>query len=190
MKQRLLLALLLVFTMESFSQDSNLSIEANYPVLIGDNLIGEHYSGIIDVGAKYRFADYSAINIGASFNGGILVHNSNNEFYDLKVTSYAIQPKIFAELDLKSIAKFHPFVGFGYTFLISNASETINGLDVPDSSNTKSGINFNLGIAYDITEKWFAQVQYDFVKFKAEDGPSDPFITNMNILKIGLGFRL
>lgn len=193
MKQKLLVILLLIFTIKSFSQDSKFSLELNYPIPIDKNFVGENYSGIVDFGADYRFASLSPVNIGVSLNGGVLVNNSNqnNGFQDFKVTSYIIQPRIFGELDMEAIEKFHPTVGLGYTIMIFQASGTNNGFDVSGGSDTLSGINFNFGLAYDITEKLFAQIQYDFVKLVVDnDVPDTKFNTNVNILKIGLGYRL
>ena len=117
MKQNFLLTLLLIFSIKSFSQDSKFSLELNYPIPIDNNFVGENYNGIIDIGADYRFANLNPVNIGISLNGGVLVNNSNqnNGFQNFKVTSYVIQPRIFGELDLESMDKFHPTVGLGYT---------------------------------------------------------------------------
>jgi len=191
MKQNLLLTLLLIFSIKSFSQESNFSLELNYPIPIDKNFIGENYDGIIDIGADYRIANLNPVNFGISLNGGVLVNNSNqnNGFQNFKVTSYVIQPRIFAELDL--INKFHPSVGLGYTIMVFNASGINNGFDVSDTSDTQSGFNFNFGLAYDITEKLFVQAQYDFIKLGVDNEiPDTKFNTNVNILKIGLGYRL
>ncbi len=193
MKQKFLLTLLLIFSIKSFSQDSKFSLELNYPIPIDNNFVGENYNGIIDIGADYRIANLNLVNIGISLNGGVLMNNSNqnNSFQNFKVTSYVIQPRIFGELDLESIDKFHPTVGLGYTIMVFNASGTYNGFDVSDASDTQSGFNFNFGLAYDITEKLFVQAQYDFVKLGVDnDVPDIKFNTNVNILKIGLGYRL
>jgi opacity protein-like surface antigen len=193
MKQKFLLTLLLIFSIKSFSQDSKFSLELNYPIPIDNNFVGENYNGIIDIGADYRFANLNPVNIGISLNGGVLVNNSNqnNGFQNFKVTSYVIQPRIFGELDLESMDKFHPTVGLGYTIMVFNASGTNNGFDVSDASDTQSGFNFNFGLAYDITEKLFVQAQYDFIKLGVDsDVPDIKFNTNVNILKIGLGYRL
>ena len=72
MKQKILLALLLLFAIQSFSQNSKLSIEVNFPIPIGDNFLGENYGGIVDAGVKYRFSELRILNIGASINGGFL----------------------------------------------------------------------------------------------------------------------
>ncbi|AXP81581.1 hypothetical protein CJ739_2508 [Mariniflexile rhizosphaerae] len=171
MKQKLLLTLLLIFSIKSFSQDSKFSLELNYPVPIDENFVGKNYSGIIDLGAKFRFAELNPLNLGTSLNSGILVNDSrpNNEFQDFKITAYIIQPRIFAELDIESMKNFHPSVGLGYTFIIFDAKGTQNGFDISGGSQTESGLNINLGIAYDINDKLFAQVQYDFVKISLEN---------------------
>lgn len=193
MKQKLLLTLLLIFSIKSFSQDSKFSFELNYPIPIDNNFIGKNYNGIIDVGVDYRIANLNPVNIGISLNGGILTNNSNQNkaFQNFKVTSYVIQPRIFGELDLESIDKFHPSVGLGYTIMVFDASGINNGLDVSDANDTQSGFNFNFGLAYGITEKLFVQVQYDFIKLEVDNDASDiKFNTNVNLLKIGLGYRL
>ena len=193
MKQNFLLTLLLIFSIKSFSQDSKFSLELNYPIPIDNNFVAENYNGIIDIGVDYRLANLNPVNIGISLNGGVLVNNSNqnNGFRDFKVTSYVIQPRIFGNLDLESIDKFHPTVGLGYTIMVFDASGINNGFDVSDANDTLSGFNFNFGLTYDITEKLFVQAQYDFVKLRVDnDVPDLKFNTNVTILKIGLGYRL
>ncbi len=193
MKQKLLLTLLLIFSIKSFSQDSKFSLELNFPIPVDNNFVGGNYNGIIDIGVDYRIANLNPVNIGISLNGGVLVNNlnQNNGFQHFKVTSYVIQPRLFGELNLESIDKFHPSVGLGYTIMVFNVSGINYGVDVSDESNTKSGFNFNFGLTYDITEKLFAQVQYDFIKLGVDnDIPDTKFNTNVNILKIGLGYLL
>ena len=190
MKQNIFLVLFIIWTSTSFSQSSDFTIEANYPILIDDNYYGKEFNGIVDIGAKYRFSKLKDLKVGAAINCGLLINSSNlnQDFSDFKITSYLIQPKIFTELDL---ANLHPFIGFGYSFLISNVSGTNSGIDVSNASNTKNGFSVNLGTYHYLTEKIFVQVQYDFVKFRTnEEVPDDNFITYMNILKIGLGLRL
>lgn len=188
MKQKLLLALLLIFSIKSFSQDSKFSLELNYPIPIDENFIGKNYNGIIDLGLKYSFSNLSFINIGASLNAGILKNSKDDRVQPFDVTAFAIQPRIFAELDSESLTKFHSSIGLGYTFMTFNASGNPNS---SSSSQTESGINLNLGVAYYITDKFFAQVQYDFIKIVVDNEvPDIKYNTNINILKIGLGYRL
>lgn len=190
MKQKIFLVLLIIFTSNSLAQSSNFVIEANYPVVTDDNFYGRDFNGIIDLGVKYGFAEINAIKIGAAFNSGLLINNSNlnQEFSDFKITSYLLQPKIFAAINLSQI---HPFVGFGYSFLFSDVSGTNSGIDASNASDVKDGINLNIGTHYFLTDDIFVQVQYDFVKFRQDEGvPNDKFMSNMNILKVGLGLQL
>lgn len=193
MKQNLLLTLLFILSMKSFSQDSKLSLEMHYPLTMGQNFISKNYDGIIDVGGKFRFSELKNINIGASLNGGILSNNTNdnNGNQDFRVKSYLIQPRIFSELKIESVPKIRPFVGIGYTFMVFKATGTNNGFDVSASNSTESGINANFGVAYDITSKIFLDLQFDYVKLNVDNEvPKTAFNTNVNLLKVGLGLRL
>ncbi|MBT0608624.1 outer membrane beta-barrel protein [Aequorivita echinoideorum] len=191
MKQNLLLTLLLIFTINTYSQDSKFSIEANYPITIDNNFLQDAY-GIVDIGLKYRFVELNPIKIGVSLNGGVLIDNSNqnNSPQDFLVTTYIIQPKVFGELNLESIEKLHPFLGLGYTFMNYQLSGSNNGIDVSGISENLSGFGLNLGVAYDISNKIFVQVQYDFTKLNIKDGPNEKFNTNVNLLKIGIGLKI
>lgn len=181
----------LTLTMNAFSQGSKWTVEASYPIPIDDNFMGENYNGILDIGAKYRFLHLNILNVGASLNGGALIYNSTNNvgIEDYKVVAYPIQSKVFAELDLASMPKFHPFVGLGYTLIVFDAEAT--GDTVSGEATTQDGMNTNFGIAYNITDKLFAQVQYDFVRLGLNGEIVDSkYNRNVNILKVGLGFRL
>ena len=65
-----------------------------------------------------------------------------------------------------------------------------NGIDISDESENLSGFEFNLGTAYYINNKIFIQVQYDFTKLNVDDVPNIKFNTNVNLLKIGIGFKI
>jgi opacity protein-like surface antigen len=189
MKSNLLILFILTIGVTSYSQDSKLSFELNYPIPIDENYVGDYFTGIIDFGIDYRFIDASPVELGASFNGGILTTGSDfsNGSRDFKITSYLIQPRIFGELILEGMEKFRPSVGLGYTLIIFQAS-------IADSaSNEPAGFNVNLGLSYDLFDNLFVQAQYDFVKLSA--GLSDEeskitYNTNVNLLKIGLGYRI
>ncbi len=192
MKQYLLFGFLLIFTFSTFSQNSKFSIEANYPITIDNNFLGDDSYGIVDLGLKYRFAELNPIKIGVSLNGGVLIDNSNqnNSPQDFLVTTYIIQPKVFAELNVESVEKLHPFLGLGYTFMNFQLSGSNNGMNVSGESENLSGFGFNFGVAYDISNKIFVQVQYDFTKLNVDDVPDIKFNTNVNLLKIGIGLKI
>ncbi len=120
--------------------------------------------------------------------GGML---TNNSYQSVKVKSYIIQPRVFGELVIKSINKLHPLIGLGYAIMAFNALGSNNGFEILEVNNTQSGVNFNFGLSYDITESLFAQAQFDFIKLVVNNEvPDIKFNRNGNILKIGLGYRL
>lgn len=193
MKQKLVLVLLLIFTIKSFSQDSKFSIEANDPIAVGDNFLGKIYDGIIDIGAKYRFSDFKIVTLGASINGGFLKNSKTNTTNAFDVNVYPIQPRVFAEFNILKLSKFHPQIGLGYSFLIFRAKPNLVSPSylATDLDITKKGMNLNLGLSYDITDQFFLQAQYDFIKVKADHGIADTkYNTNISLLKFGLGFRI
>ncbi|MBQ4804838.1 porin family protein [Aquimarina sp. MMG015] len=187
MKKSALLVVILISCCQLFSQDSKISFELNYPIPFGDNFLGDNYVGIIDVGADYRFVKLTPVKIGASLNGNILI---NDKFETSETTAYILQPRIFGELTIESIKKLRPSVGIGYTVMILDSSITTNTGELNDTE-TLNGFNLNVGMAYNITKKFFAQIQYDFIRLSEEDNvPDIAFNRNANLLKIGLGYRL
>ncbi|MDH7448231.1 outer membrane protein [Aquimarina sp. 2201CG14-23] len=184
MKKNILCIVLLTISFKLLSQDSKISFELNYPIPLGDNFIGESYTGIIDAGVDYKFVNLSPVKIGASLNGGILINNKSDIF---KTTAYTIQPRLFGELNIESIEKLRPSVGIGYTIMFFDVS----GTDTTESTDTQSGFNLNFGVAYDIYKKFFVQFQYDFVKLGAQDNlPDISFNTNIHLIKVGVGYKL
>ncbi len=196
MKQKILLTLLLIFTIKSFSQDSKFSIEANFPIPIGDNFLGENYNGIVDIGAKYRFLQNDILNLGTSVNFGYLQNTKSgatdlNQLFDVKI--FPIQPRIFAEFSIPNLDSLHPQIGLGYSVLFYNATaEKINTSTLPaDIDDNESGFNLNLSLSYDLSNQFFLQAQYDFIKIGVEDNVADiKYNTNINILKFGIGYRI
>ena len=94
-------------------------------------------------------------------------------------------------LGLIQDAKLRPRIGLGYSTLNFNLNNP--PLDVSDEfedSTTESGFNINLGVAFFFTPKFFGQIQYDFVKLSVNSEiPDSAYNENVNILKIGVGYR-
>ncbi len=183
------LSILLIFlSFYSFCQNSKLSVEINYPIPFDNNFIADNYKSIIDVGAKYRFINSRVINIGISFNAGILYfENTKSYIQDYKVTNYMLQPKIFGEFNLK---KLKPFLGLGYTSMIFDYNGNNNEFEINGKSDTQSGIDFNVGFKYNVLKNVFIQVQYDYIILDVgEEIPRTKYNTNVNIFKIGMGYN-
>ncbi|WP_179346361.1 outer membrane protein [Winogradskyella ursingii] len=192
MRQNLCLLFgLIVFS--ACAQNSKFNIEVSYPITFGDNFVEQNYNGVVDLGLKYRFADLKVANLGASINAGYLKNSKEDRVQPIDVNLYTVQPRIFAELNLAALAKLHPSAGIGYSVLIFKPqyNRTFNASPNEDETLDQSGFNINFGLAYDITNKLFIQARYDFVKINVEDNvPDVSYNTNVNVIKIGLGYHL
>lgn len=186
--KRFLILLFLILSTKAVSQVSKFSIEANFPIPVGNNFLNENFDGVVDLGLKYRFINAKIINIGTSINGGLL-QNDTNQNQGINSTAFIIQPKVFAELNL-FLTKFRPFIELGYSFLIFNV-DVATGLNNFTDSNTEGGFNANFGLAFDIFKKFFLQIQYDFIRLNADNNfANTSFNRSLGIIKLGLGFRL
>ncbi|RKN82673.1 outer membrane protein [Ulvibacterium marinum] len=193
MTKKLLLGLLLLLSLQAISQDKNWSVEANYPILIGDDYL-QDYNGLLDLGLSYRFISLGIFDIGVGINGGIF-RNVNGRNSNIKVVGeeFYLQPRAFTELKL---LRFRPSFGIGYSIWNSRLEVEENGENVIDSSDSDGGLNVNLGISYDITKSFFIKAQYDFTRLNIrstiEQGGEvfDLKINqNVDIIKFGVGFR-
>ena len=196
MKIKLLTIILFAISIKSYSQNSKFSFEANFPIAIGDNFLGQNYNGLVDLGARYRFSENEIVDIGASINFGFFQNTKSdatdlNQLFDVKI--FPIQPRIFAEFNIPNLEKLHPQIGLGYSIVIYNADWSENrDADLPANiDDNESGFNLNIGLSYDLTNKLFIQAQYDFIKIGVENGfPDTSYNTNINILKFGIGYRI
>ncbi len=190
-KQIITSFLIFVCISHTFSQDSKFNLDINYLTPIDDNFVGRNFKGVIDLGLKYRFASTEIINVGVSLNGGVLKKPKSDRLQPNDVTMIMIQPRVFSEFKISQLQKWHPSIGLGYTFMNFNA-RNFDGFNSQINNTEKlGGINFNLSLVLDVSEKIYAQIQYDFIKTKPDNGiPDIKYNTKINIAKIGLGWRL
>lgn len=189
------LSALLLFSVISIAQTSKFSIEAAYPLPIDNYFLGDHFKGVADLGLKYRIKNLQVVNIGVSVNGSMFTYSDTYAFAELPVTDfkttlYMIQPRAYAEINLKKIIKIHPFAGIGYTFLM--AKRDFDSNEFEDDSTTQSGPNLTLGLSYDIFPKVYLFGSYDYIMLTELDSniPSTTYNTKASVLKLGLGVRL
>lgn len=193
MKQFYFLSLSLFFLSTAMvAQEEKWSVEANFPISVGEDL-GNDVSGVIDVGLKYRFLDFSFVKIGAGINAGYFKGNVNSftdpVLYDYDETNWLIQPKLFAEFSIPSVSKLHPSLGLGYS-IIESKNEGLFGDESINISDASGGLNVNLGLSYDISKKFFIQAQYDYIHNKIESDNFDITVKeNLGYLKLGVGLR-
>lgn len=188
--------LFLFFTSLVSAQTGKISVEAAFPSPIDQNFLGDHFKGIADLGIKYRIKNLQVITFGLSLNGSMFTHNATEYFpaadenLSFKTTLYMIQPRAYAELNLK-IIKIRPFVGVGYSFLTAERKFDSQS-EVPDDSTTQSGVNVNIGFAYNVFTKIYFFTSYDFITLTHLDSgvPSNTYNTKASVLKLGVGIRL
>ena len=176
-----------LFVSTIFAQESKFSVTLSYPYPFDSNFVGANYTGVVDLGAQYRFVEAGPVQIGASINGSYLVFPDNPAPQTDKINATFIQPRIFGELNLPGLDNFTPSLGVGYTFSTFKAKIDFQGAD--DLKETYGGINLNLGFYYDITDRFFTHLHYDFVKLSRDDVPESKENTNINQAKIGIGYR-
>ncbi|MBU2997659.1 outer membrane beta-barrel protein [Cellulophaga baltica] len=176
------------------AQDQKWSIEANYPISVGEDL-GNDVPGIIDLGLKYRFVDLNIVKLGASINAGVLNGNVGSGDFDNSIdfdeTDWLIQPRVFTDITIPTLSKLHPSVGLGYTFIESKFDGSSFGESF-DNTESFGGLNINLGLSYDIINRIFVQVQYDYVRSNYDYEVNDVEYENdqnLGFLKLGVGFR-
>lgn len=54
-----------------------------------------------------------------------------------------------------------------------------------DAGNSESGFNFNVGLSYELNDKFFLQGQYDYIRYSQAPRPD----VDLGFLKFGIGFR-
>lgn len=194
MKLKLLTAFLFLISIQTFAQDQKWSIEANYQVIPIVGLEGD--DNIIDLGLKYRFADFKFVHLGLGANVGF----SKNKFKDIpslngESTSYYFQPRVFAEFSMPGVEKLRLSVGLGYSIVNSDV-DVMTGDGAIKANTSNGGFNFNLGLTYDITKRFFIQGQYDVIILNVNDEYSfqgevvnPDYNRKQNNIKLGVGFR-
>ncbi|TLF46454.1 outer membrane beta-barrel protein [Maribacter aurantiacus] len=169
------------------AQDRKFSTTLGYPIAVGDNFL-KSYTGIIDVGAQVRFLKAGPVHIGISGNANFFNRNNTLSTFSYKEQVILVQPRVFGELNSKVLLGFRPFLGAGYSFMTSKFKANSN--QTPDSSDNTGGVNINIGSAYDITNRFFVFVSFDYINV-SRDNPNidNSFFNIANILKFGAGIR-
>ena len=191
MKRKIFLVVLLILSLKSVGQDQKFGIELGYPILIDDNFIGSNYSSIIDLGLSYRIARTDLIDFGITLNSFILKSANDGSLSEFDITVVGIQPSLYGEFKIEALGSFHPLARVGYTILsFSDAFDLSTGQQL-DSNDSRSGFNFGIGAVYGITNRLFVKIEYNFTKLNKDSEVFDSdFNTNVNILLVGLGYKI
>ncbi|MFN3909006.1 MAG: outer membrane beta-barrel protein [Flavobacterium sp.] len=181
----------LLLTFGLYAQNTNWSIEVNYPILVDQNLVGANFDGLFEVGAKYIFWENVSFKTGVSLHTGLFQDKERIQDLatDFDVLVWTLQPRVFGELFLPSLPKFHPIVGVGYsavTFFTNGNNFTF----FPEGTETRYGINVIAGFSLEVSPKWYFHAHYDFIQLSKSGNFNNPYLQNINLVKVGVGFRL
>lgn len=180
MRKYHLLIFVLFYSISSYSQDSNLSLELSFPIPVGENIISYSYKGVVDLGVKYRQEKSDYLSLGYSFNLGYL------RSAGYTAASFIMEPRVFLEARSKATG-LHASIGLGYSIM----AFTVLDKDFEFIGLLESGINPNLGIGYDFTRNIYAQIQYDYIHLVLKEGLADiSYYKRRGFIKICLGHRL
>lgn len=182
------ITLLLLLCAASLSAQKKWSVEAHYSLPVGDNVYADNYTGLVDAGFKWAFVSVPVVRVGVSLNASLMYDKQLNGTQDYLTYAIPLQPRAFAEFSLEPAIKLHPSIGIGYTTVLFNSSGTIDGAAIADAD-PQSGVNVNLGLAYDIIAGFFVQVQYDYVKLSGNVPVKDSYNQNLTSLRAGVGVR-
>ncbi len=185
MKKIFIIVGALIFTIGAVAQDSKFSTNFSYPITVGDNFV-DKYSGVIDAGLQYRFVKVGQINIGLSGNFTYLRQTFSEDDFDPEAKANAIflEPRVFAEIELNRL---RPQLSMGYTYVSFTYKNGIQDLGISDEN--YNGFNVNLGLTYEITNRFFAIAQYEFIKINNDVGDPIKYNTDFGLVKFGLGLR-
>ncbi|TLF46453.1 outer membrane protein [Maribacter aurantiacus] len=186
MRQQATLFLIMFFaSLSTSAQDGEFSATLGYPIPFGENFVSQNYTGVVDLGLQYRFANLEVLRLGGSINGSYYVFPGNPAPRTDKVNAIFIQPRIFGELKLPGLQKFRPDLGIGYSFTTFSAK--LDGSNGENFKEKYGGINANAGFNYFITDRFFTHAHYDFLKLSRDDVPETRQNTTIHQIKFGIG---
>jgi len=172
MNRLLLITFFTLFSILTFAQDKKWSVETNYSIVPADGLGGG--DNVINLGLKYRFLETKVFNLGLGIDGGYFTGDTFFAQSNPKGNLFLFQPKLISEFSLPFLKRLKPTMGLGYSFFTGSTL----------ASGSFGGFNLNLGLIYDISDKWYVQFQYDYVSLK-EISSGEGF----NNFRLGVGFR-
>jgi Outer membrane protein W len=182
--KKVLFILLTFYCTSAFSQTQHFTVGLNYPILLGNNFITKSYIGIVDAEMKYYPYKIKNLKLGISTDVGLLTTTNTyiSRFIDYNpdvapVNALFIKPGLTAEMEF---GKLVPYAGAGYSFF-NYISQNWSGSD--------DGLNMNLGLKYNLFQRFFLNVDLDYTRFRLKGESIDiPYNKNSYLLKAGIGY--
>ncbi len=173
MKLKLLIVITVLTAINGYSQDNKTwSIENNYSIVPADGIGGGDI--VINLGLKYRLVETGFLHLGLGIDAGYFTEPPFFARFNTNENLFLLQPKLVSEFDLPFSKNLKPTLGLGYSFFAGSSL----------GSSSFGGFNLNLGLTYNISDKWYIQFQYDYVSLKEIDS-----VEGFNNFRLGVGFR-
>lgn len=194
MKKRFVTIFSLISIM-CFAQNSEqkikLSAELSYPIVV-DKQYFKSYIGYADLGIVLSVLSKNDIDYGLRINSSFYSNEMKDVVYKdipevqykIKATTLLLQPKLFTRYT--GLNRITAEIGFGLSILL-------NDQEVNDKNVTIEGVNNDIGISsymsmnYHFSKSVSAFLMYDLTFLESEDQSES---NNINLVKIGLGYRL
>lgn len=166
------------------------AIEINYPLVIDNNFVGQNFNGLLDLGLNYHFHEALNYRISATLHNSLFKDRA--EIIDLNTDFnyllWFLQPRIKIDFIFDNMPDIHPYVGVGYSLMTPFTNGNTSTF-FPEGGSTRSGFNIIAGLTFDLGNHWYANGGYDFVKLSKLNNVSNPYLQNVNVLKLGVGYR-
>jgi hypothetical protein len=157
-------------------------LEIGYPLPVGNNFIKNYFS-FIDLGAKYIFLNHEKFHYGVSTNLGM----SRYQNLPYITRCFMLKPRFDIEYSNSyRESLLSPFIGIGYSFFYFHAIPK----DPKLTDATNDGININLGVKMNFSEKIYGFLSYDFIKFRTEKRVKSSYNSNINFINFGIGIQI
>ncbi len=208
-KSLLLLVFISIFHLGFAQNSSNLSVELNRPIALGDNVTHNYFKGMVGVSAQYKIWKADRFNLSAALN--VTHYRSNLSSYALieeegpficitpminnkgycDGLSFILAPNVVAGYDLSS--RWTAMLGIGYavqTFGLMNKSDHDLSMIYESMMNKPiSGVQFTSGLKFRCFRSIFIQSSFDYTRYSKPSTYKEmyPSLRSMN-LKFGVGY--
>ncbi len=201
MMKRVLLVITICFCVsystaqETINDDSKFSLGIHHPMSIGDNFIKNAYNGILGLDVAYKAHEAESFVLKA----GLGVDYFNYNFLDeADGNAIILKPRIIGEFKINSMPALKPYAILGYSFFnskidLESGLNTFDPMIAPNATvkTDYNGINYGVGVLYDISTKVFINLYLDFISLNVKDEvPDISYNKNVQTLNIGLGINL
>jgi opacity protein-like surface antigen len=188
--RKTILFLMLSFQLFQFAQINDWALELNYPMVIDNNFVGQNFNGVLELGINYNLHEALNYRLNASLHNSLFKDRSEiiDVGTDFNYLLWLIQPRLKVDFILNNMPNIQPYLGVGYSFMLPFTNGN-TATFFPQDGSSRSGFNVIVGLSFDINERLYANGGYDFVRLSPFGTVNSAYLQNINVLKLGVGYR-